>query len=227
MRPTSLPLATILLLSLACALGDDDDDDDDGDDDATDSDSAAAADDHPNCSSYIECVAEVTPEATSSAMDAYGDGSACWSDDESGEICEPACADAIHDLHLSNAGAEACDDGTNVPSENVLVKRTWTLYMTEGEGHFWDYKCEDGFFDFEFEPNETNEFAAVFSSRHRLTCTNETLALSCADENSHYVLDVSLSSDLQEMAGTFAYLDESFDDELDNIDCTWQASSEE
>jgi len=65
----------------------------------------------PECEAYLDCVAEVTPEALPDALEAYGADGDCWADEPSAEQCVTACRAGLTDLRQTDptCGPESSD----------------------------------------------------------------------------------------------------------------------
>ncbi len=249
MRLPSLPHA-LLGLALACSvapgvaqlvdpslnLGDDDDDTgdsggddsgDSGDDEGTPLDTGGGGGDdtgdilHPVCDGYLACLAEVAPEEVASATEAYGADSACWAYESTASTCEAQCAELVHPYWVANPGAMSCYDGTDIPSNQVILQSTWYTTITEVDGPM----CSAWFsyvtsYTVTFEPNETSSFLGTFNGSgwsNTIDCTNRGTAISCLGVVDDFILyfEGEVSDDFSRLTGVLA----------DDVYCSWTLDS--
>src|SRR5687768_9812467 len=103
---------------------------------ACDTETIASA--QANCDAYRSCLADVDPDASAEAETDYGEDSSCWNDAAYAQPCGETCATELSALHRSHPGSEACDDGTPVPSDQVLSKTSWIISVTATDGQYCD-----------------------------------------------------------------------------------------
>ena len=61
------------------------------------------------CDKYLACLGEANPSAMPDALEDYGDGSACWSNDsEDAEACARGCIDLFVPLNIVHHDIEEC-----------------------------------------------------------------------------------------------------------------------
>ncbi|MBM4390749.1 MAG: hypothetical protein FJ090_06470 [Deltaproteobacteria bacterium] len=242
------PALSLFGLALACSAvpgvaqmvdpditfgGDDDDSGDTGDSGATDSgehgweDDDSGGDDtpaailHPYCDAYLACLAEVSPEQSAAASAAYGYSSECWDSESSAAACEAECAAALHEQWVQNPGAQSCDDGTDIPSNTVILQSTWSMSITEVEGPM----CDSWFsyvtsYTITFSPNDTAEFPGTFNGSgwsNTIDCENNGLDISCWGVADALVItfDGEISEDFARLSGVYA----------DDVYCFWTLES--
>jgi hypothetical protein len=93
--------------------GDGDDDDDDGEDGGDDGQDGDGDDDgdggRATCERYVACVAATSPATLEQVQEQYGDGGACWEDDDLADACVTGCRDALVEAHLASPDEPLCD----------------------------------------------------------------------------------------------------------------------
>ena len=93
------------------------------------------------CAQYLTCVGAASPAEGALYEATYGEGSACWSDDQQAALCEAACADSLVALDDAWPLVEACDVGDGFTAAEVFtVAGSYSVTVTEVDG---DPPCDD------------------------------------------------------------------------------------
>lgn len=134
------PLCTILLVTSCFYKTSDDDDDDTGFgafDDTGDS-GWSTGQVAAECEAYLACLADVQPDAVPATLDAYGDGSECWSSQENHDVCADACQAALDLMADAFPDSEACG-GSSGGDPDVSVSWGSSVIQVTISGGSEDY----------------------------------------------------------------------------------------
>lgn len=127
-RPVRVPLTPLLCLVLACGPEKSDSAGSTADTGGASTDGPAATTGDPvdrgDCDAFLDCIATVDPQQASSAADAYGPMSACWTSSAAvAQGCREACTGSLKALAAAYPDEPACG-GTGSPTSGTTAPTT-------------------------------------------------------------------------------------------------------